>query len=229
MILAIVPTSLVSSSKDDKTSSSFEKIFTHTLIISFSAFLESKSQATTVSRQSPTANKRADNAPSSARTNDTKKSTKTDEQKSKAAKAEEPKATKAEEPKATKAEEPKATSKSESPDKSKTSQAASPTKQPTSDSSRFITTQRSSFDLSSFIETNYTVITQTGSATGSGTDANVYISLFGDKDKIARKQLKLGTVGWDPFEQGHKDEFLFDGDDIGKVRVDFSSFFPFNS
>lgn len=221
MILAIVPTSLVSSSKDDKTSSSFEKIFTHTLIISFSAFLESKSQATTVSRQSPTANKRADNAPSSARTNDTKKSTKTDEQKSKAAKAEEPKATKA--------EEPKATSKSESPDKSKTSQAASPTKQPTSDSSRFITTQRSSFDLSSFVETNYTVITQTGSATGSGTDANVYISLFGDKDKIARKQLKLGTVGWDPFEQGHKDEFLFDGDDIGKVRVDFSSFFPFNS
>ena len=213
MILAIVPTSLVSSSKDDKTSSSFEKIFTHTLIISFSAFLESKSQATTVSRQSPTANKRADNAPSSARTNDTKKSTKTDEQKSKAAKA----------------EEPKATSKSESPDKSKTSQAASPTKQPTSDSSRFITTQRSSFDLSSFVETNYTVITQTGSATGSGTDANVYISLFGDKDKIARKQLKLGTVGWDPFEQGHKDEFLFDGDDIGKVRVDFSSFFPFNS
>ena len=221
MILAIVPTSLVSSSKDDKTSSSFEKIFTHTLIISFSAFLESKSQATTVSRQSPTANKRADNAPSSARTNDTKKSTKTDEQKSKAVKAEEPKATKA--------EEPKATSKSESPDKSKTSQAASPTKQPTSDSSRFITTQRSSFDLSSFVETNYTVITQTGSATGSGTDANVYISLFGDKDKIARKQLKLGTVGWDPFEQGHKDEFLFDGDDIGKVRVDFSSFFPFNS
>ena len=122
-------------------------------------------------------------------------------------------------PSPTKAEEPKPASKSESPDKSKPSQAESPTKQPIPDSSRSITTSRFSFDVSSFVEFQYTVITQTGSASGSGTDANVYISLFGDKDKIVRKQLKLGTVGWDPFEQGQKDEFLFDGDNIGKVRV----------
>lgn len=75
------------------------------------------------------------------------------------------------------------------------------------------------FDLFALVGFQYTVITQTGSISNSGTDANVFISLYGDKDKIVRKQLKLGAVGWDPFEQGQKDEFTFDGDDVGKVRV----------
>lgn len=198
---SIVPISLVSSDKDNKN--------------------KSKSQTTTASRQSPTVNKRAENGPSSARTNDTKKSTKSDEQKSKTskaedqkskptkaeeqkpAKAEEQKPAKSEEQKPTKTEEQNPTKTSESPDK-KQPQTSSLTKQTSPDPTT---------------RPRYTVITQTGTVSGSGTDANVYISLYGDKDKIVRKQLKLGTTGWDPFEQGAKDEFLFDGDDVGKLKT----------
>jgi hypothetical protein len=52
----------------------------------------------------------------------------------------------------------------------------------------------------------------------AGTDANVYISLFGEKSKIVRHALKNSETGSDPFEKAQKDDFIFDGDDIGKVR-----------
>lgn len=52
---------------------------------------------------------------------------------------------------------------------------------------------------------------------GAGTDANVYISLFGDKSKIERNVLKSPKSGKNPFERNQKDEFIFENDDIGKV------------
>ena len=51
----------------------------------------------------------------------------------------------------------------------------------------------------------------------AGTDANVLISLFGDKNKIVKHPLKKPDSGKNPFEKGHKDEFSFDDEDIGKV------------
>ena len=52
---------------------------------------------------------------------------------------------------------------------------------------------------------------------GAGTDANVYISLFGEKSKIERHALKKPKSGKNPFERNQKDEFMFEEDDIGKV------------
>jgi hypothetical protein len=77
------------------------------------------------------------------------------------------------------------------------------------------------------LEIPYTVIVQTGSKISSGTDANVFISLFGEKSKIVRRALKKPNGGWNPFEKDQKDEFLFEDDDIGKVRLLYSIEFRF--
>ena len=52
----------------------------------------------------------------------------------------------------------------------------------------------------------------------AGTDANVFITLHGDKKKLIRKPLKKPVAGWNPFEAGQKDDFEFSDVDIGQVR-----------
>lgn len=53
---------------------------------------------------------------------------------------------------------------------------------------------------------------------GGGTDANVYISLYGDQNKIVRHELKTHTTANDAFERNKKDEFFFEDDiEIGRV------------
>ncbi len=52
----------------------------------------------------------------------------------------------------------------------------------------------------------------------AGTDANVYLSLLGEKNKILRQPLKKTGTGRDLFERGQKDDFIFEDNDIGKVR-----------
>jgi hypothetical protein len=52
---------------------------------------------------------------------------------------------------------------------------------------------------------------------GAGTDANVFISLYGDKNKIVRYQLKKPGSGRNPFEKDQKDDFTFEDNDIGRV------------
>lgn len=51
----------------------------------------------------------------------------------------------------------------------------------------------------------------------AGTDANVFISIFGDKNKIVKHPLKKPDSGKNPFEKGHKDDFTFEHDNVGKV------------
>lgn len=51
----------------------------------------------------------------------------------------------------------------------------------------------------------------------AGTDANVFISLNGDKKKISKQPLKKPDSGKDPFERNQKDVFTFEHDNIGKV------------
>ncbi len=73
-----------------------------------------------------------------------------------------------------------------------------------------------------YLETEYTVIVQTGSVMGAGTDANVFLSLYGDKNKIVRYQLKKPQSERDLFERDHKDDFVFEDNDIGRVSfIDF--------
>ena len=59
---------------------------------------------------------------------------------------------------------------------------------------------------------------QTGSVSGAGTDAKVFITFNGDKNKIVKHPLVQPEGGKNPFEKDSKDVFKFDEIDIGKVR-----------
>ena len=79
------------------------------------------------------------------------------------------------------------------------------------------------------LETPFTITTQTGSVSGAGTDANVSITLNGDKNKITKYLLKKPEGGKNPFEKGQKDVFKFDEIDIGRVRCHHSNVCRVNS
>ncbi|CAF1189274.1 unnamed protein product [Rotaria magnacalcarata] len=65
----------------------------------------------------------------------------------------------------------------------------------------------------------YTITVQTGSVEFAGTDANVFLSLYGDKNKIVRFQLQKSKNNSNPFERGHKDEFEFENINIGQLKT----------
>jgi len=71
--------------------------------------------------------------------------------------------------------------------------------------------------LSYTLEIQYTITVKTGSVTAAGTDANVYITLNGDKDKIVRQPLKTPQSRRNPFEKNSKDDFIIEDVDIGSV------------
>ena len=54
---------------------------------------------------------------------------------------------------------------------------------------------------------------------GAGTDAKVYLTMNGDKSKVAKHQLEKPDGGKNPFEKGNKDVFKFNEADVGKVIV----------
>jgi hypothetical protein len=59
----------------------------------------------------------------------------------------------------------------------------------------------------------------------AGTDANVYITLNGDKDKIVRQLLKTPQSRRNPFEKNSKDDFIIDDTDVGSVCFFYFSVF----
>jgi hypothetical protein len=59
--------------------------------------------------------------------------------------------------------------------------------------------------------TTYTIQVLTGTATGAGTDANVYCVLFGDNGDSGELALKQSSTNKDPFENGQTDVFTFEG------------------
>ena len=67
------------------------------------------------------------------------------------------------------------------------------------------------------LDIQYKVTVKTSSIMQAGTDANVFISLNGDKNKILRHQLKTPSNDENPFETNQKDDFVFDNIDIGIV------------
>ncbi|CAF1384950.1 unnamed protein product [Adineta steineri] len=68
-------------------------------------------------------------------------------------------------------------------------------------------------------QTAYLVTVKTGSALGAGTDANVFITLNGDKQKIARHQLAKPESKRNPYERNSKDDFKFNEVDVGQLKT----------
>ncbi|CAF0762513.1 unnamed protein product [Rotaria sp. Silwood1] len=84
-------------------------------------------------------------------------------------------------------------------------------------------TQKTSSTIESSSDSNknieYTISVQTGSVQFAGTDANVFISLYGDKNKIVRYQLKNSVNNKNVFEKDQKDDFVFENIDIGQLKT----------
>jgi lipoxygenase homology domain-containing protein 1 len=61
------------------------------------------------------------------------------------------------------------------------------------------------------------VTVKTGSIKGAGTDANVFITLNGEKNKINRHHLKKSDKNSNIFERDNTDVFTFEETDVGRV------------
>ena len=66
--------------------------------------------------------------------------------------------------------------------------------------------------------TTYHVYVYTGDKFGAGTDANVYIMLYGETDDTGKMVLKTSKTNRDKFERAKMDEFVIEAVDIGKLR-----------
>lgn len=66
--------------------------------------------------------------------------------------------------------------------------------------------------------TSYHVGVKTGDIRGAGTDANVYLILFGDKADTGKLQLRQAENTKDKWERGRTDMFTLEAMDIGKVK-----------
>ncbi|GFN87702.1 hypothetical protein PoB_001420800 [Plakobranchus ocellatus] len=77
----------------------------------------------------------------------------------------------------------------------------------------------------------YTVEVFTGDMKGGGTDANVFISIFGDKGDSGERALRNSETNRDKFERNKMDRFKLEAVDLGslykiKIRHDNSLFNP---
>jgi lipoxygenase homology domain-containing protein 1 len=52
---------------------------------------------------------------------------------------------------------------------------------------------------------------------GAGTDAKVFLTMNGDKNKVMKYQLQKPEGGKNAFEKGNKDVFKFNEADVGRV------------
>ncbi|XP_075255415.1 lipoxygenase homology domain-containing protein 1-like isoform X2 [Convolutriloba macropyga] len=67
-------------------------------------------------------------------------------------------------------------------------------------------------------EVKYKVDVYTGNEKGAGTDANVFLQIFGDLGDSGRQKLSKSTTYTDKFEKGHKDSFDLQLLDLGKLH-----------
>ena len=58
---------------------------------------------------------------------------------------------------------------------------------------------------------------KTGKTFGAGTDANVFLQVFGERGDTGRLQLKAAENSKNKFETGRTDLFRLEAEDIGKV------------
>ncbi len=66
--------------------------------------------------------------------------------------------------------------------------------------------------------TPYYVSVKTGKVRGAGTDANVYIVLFGENDDSGQVFLKSSKTHKNKFEGGQTDEFIVEAVDLGPLE-----------
>ena len=69
------------------------------------------------------------------------------------------------------------------------------------------------------VATSYKVAVRTGDVRGAGTDANVYIQIFGKQGDTGRLPLRQSENTKNKFEKGRADMFTVEAVDIGKVSV----------
>ncbi|KAL4225451.1 Lipoxygenase y domain-containing protein 1 [Mactra antiquata] len=77
----------------------------------------------------------------------------------------------------------------------------------------------------------YTVNVKTGNKSGSGTNANVFLTIIGDKGDTGERKLAKSETNFDKFENNQTDVFKVEAADLGKVykiriRHDNSGFSP---
>ena len=68
-----------------------------------------------------------------------------------------------------------------------------------------------------FVATSYHVSVKTGDVRSAGTDANVYLKIFGEKGDTSTLHLKSADNNKNKFERGRTDLFKLEATDIGKV------------
>lgn len=66
--------------------------------------------------------------------------------------------------------------------------------------------------------TSYHVSVKTGTERHAGTDANVFVKLFGSKGDTGKLQLASADNTKNKFEAGRTDNFKLEATDIGKVN-----------
>ncbi|XP_063398724.1 lipoxygenase homology domain-containing protein 1-like isoform X1 [Mytilus trossulus] len=72
-------------------------------------------------------------------------------------------------------------------------------------------------EIKAAMTTYYTKVV-TGTVSGAGTDANVYMVLYGDQDHTDKMFLKSSMTYKNKFESGHTDEFILEAVNIGKLQ-----------
>ncbi|CAF4402107.1 unnamed protein product, partial [Rotaria sordida] len=68
------------------------------------------------------------------------------------------------------------------------------------------------------IATTYKISVITSNEFGSGTNANVYIIIFGENNDTGKVPLVTSKTYSDPFDRGHTDEFEIEAMDIGEPK-----------
>ena len=66
--------------------------------------------------------------------------------------------------------------------------------------------------------TSYHIDVKTGDVRGAGTDANVFIQLFGELGDTGRLQLRQSQNIKNKWERARTDQFTIEAMDIGKVN-----------
>jgi uncharacterized protein YjbI with pentapeptide repeats len=67
----------------------------------------------------------------------------------------------------------------------------------------------------------YNIRVQTGDEFQAGTDADIYLKIFGEKNYTDKIQLKSTDHTLNQFQKGRIDEFIYEFDDLGKVHLFF--------
>jgi hypothetical protein len=75
-----------------------------------------------------------------------------------------------------------------------------------------------------YLVTSYEIVVITGNQKGSGTNSQVYITLFGNHSKQTQKiHLKNSSTNKNPFERSQTDKFLVESDyieELTKLRIE---------